>query len=121
MGKQRIRQIIDERLGEEGLLESGIRGVQLFRVTEPVRCAPAVYEPSVIAIVGGAKEAIWDGTSHVYDSSRYLVCSMSMPVVVVVAAKHQRLRQINPQNPQEQMQDVLEVSSHQFSFKSMLT
>ena len=80
MGKQRIRQIIDERLGEEGLLASGIRGVQLFRVTEPVRCAPAVYEPSVIAIVGGAKEAIWDGTSHVYDSSRYLVCSMSMPV-----------------------------------------
>ncbi|MBD8870208.1 AraC family transcriptional regulator [Nocardioides donggukensis] len=80
MSKQQIRQIIDHRLTQDGLVETGVRGVQLFRVTESVRCAPAVYEPSVIAIVSGAKEAILDGTSHVYDSSRYLVCSMSMPV-----------------------------------------
>ncbi len=80
MSKQQIRQIIDSRLTQDGLVRTGVKGVQLFRVTEPVRCAPAVYEPSVIAIVSGAKEAILDGTSHVYDSSRYLVCSMSMPV-----------------------------------------
>ena len=57
MSQQQIRQIIDHR-----------------------RCAPAVYEPTLVAIVSGAKEAILDGTSQVYDSSRYLVCSMTMPV-----------------------------------------
>jgi AraC-like DNA-binding protein len=80
MSQQRIRQIIDHRLSHDGLVETGVQGVQLFRVTEPVRCAPAVYEPTLVAIVSGAKEAILDGRSHVYDSSRYLVCSMTMPV-----------------------------------------
>ena len=80
MSKGRIRQIIDARLTQDGLVETGVKDVQLFRVTESVRCAPAIYEPSLVAIVSGAKEAILDGTSHVYDSSQYLCCAMSMPV-----------------------------------------
>ena len=62
------------------MLETGVKGVKLFKVTESIRCAPAVYEPTVIAIVNGAKEAILDGKRHVYDSSRYMCCTMSMPV-----------------------------------------
>ena len=55
-------------------METGVKGVQLFRVTESLRCAPAVYEPTVVAIVNGAKEAILDGKSYVYDSSQYMCC-----------------------------------------------
>ncbi len=62
------------------MMETGVRGVQLFRITHGMRCAPAVYEPTVVAIVNGAKEAILDGQSYVYDSSRYMCCAMSMPV-----------------------------------------
>ena len=62
------------------MVETGVKGVQLFRVTEPLRCAPAVYEPTVVAIVNGAKEAILDGKRYVYDSSQYMCCAMSMPV-----------------------------------------
>ncbi|WP_419909310.1 AraC family transcriptional regulator [Hoeflea sp.] len=80
MSKQQIRQIIDRRLPDAGMMETGVNGVQLFRVTEPVACAPAVYEPTVVAIVSGAKEAILDGQRHVYDSGKYLCCPMSMPV-----------------------------------------
>jgi AraC-like DNA-binding protein len=80
MGKQQIRQLIEAKTNEDGLVETGVKGVQLFRVTEPARCAPAVYEPTLVAIVGGTKEAIVDGTSHVYDSSRYMCCAISMPV-----------------------------------------
>ncbi|MDQ8181607.1 AraC family transcriptional regulator [Pelagicoccus sp. SDUM812005] len=54
--------------------------MQLFRVTQPIRCAPAVYEPSVVAIVSGAKEAVLDGKRHVYGSDQYMCCSLSMPV-----------------------------------------
>jgi len=62
------------------MVETGVKGVQLFRVAQPLRCAPAVYEPTVVAIVNGAKEAILDGKTYVYDSSQYMCCTMSMPV-----------------------------------------
>lgn len=80
MSQAQIKSLIEQHAGREGLIETGITGVQLFRVTTPIRCAPAVYEPVVVAIVGGAKEAILDGQKFAYDSSRYLCCSMSMPV-----------------------------------------
>ena len=80
MSKQRIKQLIESRLGEDGLLETGVKGVQLFRVTEAQRCAPAVYEPTVVAILNGAKEAILDGTRYTYDSSQYMCCPIPMPV-----------------------------------------
>ncbi|MGD7651927.1 MAG: AraC family transcriptional regulator [Verrucomicrobiales bacterium] len=80
MSKRQIKQLIVDRVSGNGLVETGVKGVQLFRVSDPVRCAPAVYEPTVVAIVSGAKEAILDGKSYVYDSSRYLCCPMSMPV-----------------------------------------
>lgn len=80
MSKERILQLIDKAATSEGMVETGVPGVQLFRVTNPVRCAPAVYEPSVVAIVTGAKEAILDGTRYHYDSSQYMCCTMSMPV-----------------------------------------
>lgn len=80
MSKQDIKHLIEKRLSDDGLAETGIEGVQLFRVTEPMRCAPAVYQPSVIAIVNGAKEAILDGKSYVYDSAHYMCCPISLPV-----------------------------------------
>ncbi len=80
MSKEQIRELIESRVSGDGLTDTGVKGVQLFRVTESVRCAPAVYEPTVVAIVSGAKEAILDGTSRVYDSSQYMCCAMSMPV-----------------------------------------
>ena len=80
MSKQQIKQLIDNRISEDGKVETGVKGVQLFRVTKTLRCAPAVYEPTVVAIVNGAKEAILDGKRYVYDSSQYMCCTMSMPV-----------------------------------------
>ena len=80
VSKQQIRRLIEDRVTEDGLVDTGVKGVQLFRVTETVRCAPAVYEPTLVAVVSGTKEAILDGTSHVYDSSHYMCCAISMPV-----------------------------------------
>ncbi|WP_443392059.1 AraC family transcriptional regulator [Antarctobacter jejuensis] len=71
---------------------TGIKGVQLFRATSAVPCAPAVYEPCVIAIVSGGKETVLDGEHYVYDSSKYLCCPMSMPVKAGTPAA-------SPENP----------------------
>jgi AraC-like DNA-binding protein len=80
MSKQQIKQIIENRITEDGMLETGIKGVQLFRVTNSLRCAPAVYKPAIIAIVSGTKKAILNGNSYQYDSSKYMCCTMTMPV-----------------------------------------
>eukprot|EP00752_Nemacystus_decipiens_P019305 g17361.t1 len=92
MSKEDIRQFIAERAQKEGLTETGLKGVQLFRATDPVPCAPVVYEPCVIAIVSGAKEAVLDGERHIYDESRYLCCPLSMPVMAGTAA-------VSPEKP----------------------
>lgn len=80
MSKDQIRQLIRNNVTQEGLTGTGIDGVRLFRATQAIPCVPAVYEPSVIAIVSGAKEAVLDGQRYIYDDSRYMCCPMSMPV-----------------------------------------
>ena len=80
MNQDQIRHIIECRVDTDGLTETGIPGVQFFRATQAIPCAPAVYEPSVIAIASGEKEAVLDGARYVYDSQHYMCCPMSMPV-----------------------------------------
>lgn len=92
MSKQQIKQLIQSRVHQDGLTETGLKGVRLFRASAPIPCAPAVYEPSVIAIVSGHKEAVLEGKRHIYDSRRYLCCPMSMPVQAGTPAA-------SPENP----------------------
>ncbi|MCF2903583.1 AraC family transcriptional regulator [Octadecabacter sp. CECT 8868] len=80
MSSKQIKTLIERHLPEAGLVDTALKGVQLYRVTDAMPCAPAVYEPTVVAIVSGVKEAVLDGERHVYDSSRYMCCPMTMPV-----------------------------------------
>lgn len=80
MNKVKIEQIIQSKVKQSGMIKTGIKGIQLFKITEPIQCAPAVYEPSVTAIVSGAKEAILDGNKHFYDNRQYLCCTLPMPI-----------------------------------------
>jgi AraC-like DNA-binding protein len=80
MSKEQIKQLIERRLPEAGLFDTALKGVQLFRVTEAIPCAPAVYLPTVVAIVSGTKEAVLDGEHHIYGSDKYLMCPMTLPV-----------------------------------------
>lgn len=80
MSKDQIKHIIERCLPEAGLIGTSLKGVQLFRVTEAVPCVPAVYEPTIVAIVSGVKEAILDGNRYAYDSRQYMLCPMTLPV-----------------------------------------
>ncbi|EAW25909.1 hypothetical protein ATW7_06313, partial [Alteromonadales bacterium TW-7] len=64
MSKAKILQLINRKMNESGMVQTGIEGIQLFKITDPIECSPAVYEPSVTAIVLGTKEAILDGNKH---------------------------------------------------------
>lgn len=80
MSKDQIKHLIERRLPEAGIVDTALKGVQLFRVSEPVPCVPAIYEPTVVAIVSGKKEAVLDGQHHLYDREKYLLCPMTLPV-----------------------------------------
>lgn len=80
MSKQQIKQLLEQRLSEDGLVETGVKGVQIFKVTEATACAPAVYEPTIVAILSGSKEAILNGTRYSYDCTQYLCCPIPLPV-----------------------------------------
>ncbi len=80
MSRQQIKHLLEGRIHEDGLLETGVKGVTLFRASTPIPCTPAVYEPCVVAVVSGSKEAVLDGKRYTYDSSQYLCCPVSMPV-----------------------------------------
>jgi len=80
MQQDQIRHIVEKRMKRDGMVQTALPGIQLFRATHSMPCAPAVYEPCVIAIVSGAKEAVLDGRRYVYDNRQYLCCPMSMPV-----------------------------------------
>lgn len=80
MLQDQIREHIEPLIHQDGLTETGLPGVQLFRATEALPCVPAVYEPSVIAIVSGSKEAVLDGARYVYDKTQYLCCPTSLPL-----------------------------------------
>ena len=80
MSKEQIKTLIERHLPEAGMLDTPLDGVQLFRVTKAMPCVPAVYEPTVVAILGGVKEAIVDGHHHIYDSDKYMLCPMTLPV-----------------------------------------
>ncbi|WP_298855255.1 AraC family transcriptional regulator [uncultured Ruegeria sp.] len=80
MSKEQIKDLIERRLPKAGLVDTAFEGVQLFRVTEAIPCVPAVYEPTVVAILNGTKEAVLDGEHHIYGSDKYLLCPMTLPV-----------------------------------------
>lgn len=80
MSKSQIKHLIARRTPTDGLTDTGIHGVRLFRATQAIPCVPAVYEPCVVAIVSGTKQAILDGRRYDYSDSQYLCCPMSMPV-----------------------------------------
>ncbi len=80
MSKQEIIQIIQRHTPTDELFETEIEGIKLFHITSAVPCTPVVYEPTIVAIVSGSKEAILNGQHHIYNANQYLCCPTFLPV-----------------------------------------
>nr|WP_303648402.1 AraC family transcriptional regulator [Shewanella metallivivens] len=78
--KQKIKQLVEQRITADGMVDTAIKGVSLFKITQAMPCAPALYEPTVVVILNGRKEAILDGHRYIYDNSQYMCCTVSLPV-----------------------------------------
>lgn len=78
-------------MNAEGVLESGIPGLMLYRRTEPTVCASAAYQPQLIIFVQGKKRINIGTVTHLCDGSKFLLNTIDVPVVSqVVDASKQR-------------------------------
>ncbi|MCL4395586.1 MAG: AraC family transcriptional regulator, partial [Chloroflexi bacterium] len=77
-------------IGASEKLITEIPGLSLHRRTAPTAPCSATYEPSVIVIAQGRKRVDLGGNTFIYDSSRYLLTSIDLPVMTrVVEATEQ--------------------------------
>ncbi|WP_286903276.1 AraC family transcriptional regulator [Vreelandella sedimenti] len=68
----------------DGTYKTPIPGVSLIRSGTPTIPMPAVYEPTLCLIAQGRKRVMLGTTMYVYDSARYLIASVDMPVIGTV-------------------------------------
>ena len=75
----------------DGLCETGIPGLRLYRRSEPTACASAHYEPELIFFIQGEKRIELGTRELTCDSKHFLLTSIDLPVssqVTQATAEH---------------------------------
>ncbi|WP_290579061.1 AraC family transcriptional regulator [Ketobacter sp.] len=66
----------------QGMSESALPGLQLYRADEPTAtCSSTVYDPSIAFLIQGGKTVQLGDREIVYDELTYLTTSVSLPVL----------------------------------------
>ena len=76
-----LARLIAEQAPKEGVTETGLEGLSLVHLTQPMPPTPVVCASSLCFVAQGTKFAHLDDRTIVYDGEHYLVCSMTLPVV----------------------------------------
>jgi AraC-like DNA-binding protein len=75
----------------DGGHDTAIPGLQLLRLDEPGALLPARYEPGLVIVLQGRKQARLGGQTLVYDALHHLVVSVTMlPLSQVIEASRDR-------------------------------
>lgn len=75
----RISELIKDFELPEGFSESKIPGIRFFKSSKHIPRHPIFYDPSICIIAQGNKTGTINGKTFEYDSSHYLVTSVSIP------------------------------------------
>jgi len=65
----------------DGLRDTEVRGLALYRRSAPTPCASAAYEPRLVVFVQGQKRINVGSTTYLCDESTFLLTSIDLPVV----------------------------------------
>jgi AraC-like DNA-binding protein len=75
----------------DGVLETAIPSLALYRRSEPTACNSAAYAPRLIVFVQGQKRINLGATTYLCDESSFLLSTIDLPVISqVVAATQQK-------------------------------
>lgn len=75
-----LANLVSARVTQEGIYETDIPGLDLFRVDTPTPCMSTVYEPSLCVIAQGRKVVQLGDREIVYGALSYIVSSVDLPV-----------------------------------------
>jgi len=107
-----LADLVSARMTEEGVYETDIPGLDLFRVDAPTPCMSTVYEPSLCVIAQGRKTVQLGDREIVYGALTYVVSSVDLPVngrVIDASPDHPNLAVKNNINPAEVAELVLQM------------
>jgi AraC-like DNA-binding protein len=74
-------RFLDRRTGSDGMHETAVPELKLYRFSRPTDPLHVLYEPAVFVVVQGRKHVTLGDETYVYDRSQYLTVSMDLPVV----------------------------------------
>lgn len=77
-------RLLDRRTGSDGMHETAVPELKLYRFSRPTDPLHVLYEPAVFVVVQGRKHVTLGDETYVYDRSQYLTVSMDLPVVASV-------------------------------------
>lgn len=75
-----ISDLLSQLVPNDGVVETGLEGVQLFRMSESVPRTASVYPPSLCVIASGEKRAYLEGYTHTYNAGTYLCSTLPLPI-----------------------------------------
>jgi AraC-like DNA-binding protein len=70
----------------EGVLQTDVPGLSLYRQSTPTACTSAAYEPRLVVFVQGQKRINVGATAYLCDASSFLISAVDLPVVSQVVA-----------------------------------
>lgn len=70
----------------EGVMETAVPGLGLYRQSTPTACTSAAYDPRLVVFVQGQKRISVGATSYLCDASTFLLSTIDLPVVSQVVA-----------------------------------
>ncbi len=80
MNHNRMIQLLDRLVPDEGIIPEVISKVTLFRITKSTPRTPLKYDPSIIFIAQGKKRIFIGNEAITYDPLNYLVLSVPLPL-----------------------------------------
>jgi AraC-like DNA-binding protein len=76
--------LLHRRTSSDGMHETAIPELKLYRYSRPTDPLHVLYEPAVFVVVQGRKHVTLGDELYVYDRSHYLTVSMDLPVIAEV-------------------------------------
>ncbi len=80
MSQQQLKALVTRLAPNEGITETGISGVQLYRASAPIPKWPGVFTPRICLNVAGEKRVFMNGKTYLYDAHHIIACAVPMPV-----------------------------------------
>ncbi len=78
--RRKMIELLKSCLPQEGINESLVKGVRLFRIDSASPRTPKSYEPQIIIMAQGRKNVFLGDSVFTYDPSHYLVLSVPLPI-----------------------------------------